>query len=75
MASTDVISGALRRLLLAVHGIDAARADLVRCGVEVSRPFHLAGGPVPAAPHSPARQPVRSARRGLRKELCHVFEE
>ncbi len=51
MASTDVISGAVRRLLLAVHGIDAARADLVSHGVEVSRPFHLAGGPVPAAPH------------------------
>ena len=39
--------GSLRRLLLAVDDIDAARADLIGRGVEVSELFHLAGGPVP----------------------------
>ena len=33
--------------MLAVDDVDAARADLVGRGVEVSGVFHLAGGPVP----------------------------
>jgi catechol 2,3-dioxygenase-like lactoylglutathione lyase family enzyme len=39
--------GSLRRLLLAVDDIDAAREDLTGRGIEVSEVFHLAGGPVP----------------------------
>jgi pimeloyl-ACP methyl ester carboxylesterase/predicted enzyme related to lactoylglutathione lyase len=38
--------GSVQRLLLAVYDIDAARADLVRRGAEVSEVFHLAGGRV-----------------------------
>ena len=36
--------GSIRRLLLAVYDIDAARAALVSRGVEVSELFHLADG-------------------------------
>jgi len=39
--------GSVQRLLLAVYDIDAARADLISRGVEVSEVFHLAGGRVP----------------------------
>ena len=39
--------GSLRRLILAVDDIDAARADLVSRGAEVSELFHLAGGRIP----------------------------
>ena len=39
--------GSVRRLILAVDDIDAARAALVDRGVEVSEVFHLAGGRVP----------------------------
>jgi catechol 2,3-dioxygenase-like lactoylglutathione lyase family enzyme len=39
--------GSLRRLILAVSGIDAARDDLVSRGVDVSGLFHLAGGRAP----------------------------
>ena len=39
--------GSVQRLILAVYDIDAARADLVRRGADVSGLFHLAGGPVP----------------------------
>src|SRR6266700_778765 len=39
--------GSVQRLILAVHDIDAARADFVSRGAEVSGLFHLAGGPVP----------------------------
>ena len=39
--------GSVQRLILAVDDIDAARADLIRRGIEVSGLFHLAGGPVP----------------------------
>jgi catechol 2,3-dioxygenase-like lactoylglutathione lyase family enzyme len=39
--------GSVKRLLLAVYDIDAARADLAGRGIEVSELFHLAGGPVP----------------------------
>ena len=39
--------GSVQRLILAVHDIDPARADLVSRGIEVSGLFHLAGGPVP----------------------------
>ncbi len=39
--------GSVQRLLLIVSDIDAARADLLGRGVEVSEVFHLAGGRVP----------------------------
>jgi len=39
--------GSAQRMLLAVSDIDAARADLISRGVEVSGLFHLAGGQVP----------------------------
>jgi catechol 2,3-dioxygenase-like lactoylglutathione lyase family enzyme len=39
--------GSVQRLILAVDDIDAARADLVARGIDVSDLFHLAGGPVP----------------------------
>jgi catechol 2,3-dioxygenase-like lactoylglutathione lyase family enzyme len=39
--------GSVQRLILAVYDIDAARADLISRGVEVSEVFHLAGGRVP----------------------------
>jgi catechol 2,3-dioxygenase-like lactoylglutathione lyase family enzyme len=39
--------GSVQRLILAVYDVDAARADLIRRGIEVSGVFHLAGGPVP----------------------------
>ncbi len=39
--------GSVQRLLLAVYNVDAARADLISRGVEVSEVFHLAGGRVP----------------------------
>ena len=39
--------GSIQRLILAVYDIDAARADFVSRGVEVSEVFHLAGGRVP----------------------------
>jgi catechol 2,3-dioxygenase-like lactoylglutathione lyase family enzyme len=39
--------GSVQRLILAVYDIDAARADLVGRGAEISEVFHLAGGRVP----------------------------
>jgi catechol 2,3-dioxygenase-like lactoylglutathione lyase family enzyme len=39
--------GSVRRLILAVSDIDAAREDLIGRGAEVSGLFHLAGGRVP----------------------------
>jgi catechol 2,3-dioxygenase-like lactoylglutathione lyase family enzyme len=39
--------GSLRRLILAVSDIDAAREALLSRGAEVSGVFHLDGGPVP----------------------------
>jgi len=44
---TTAEPGSARRLLLAVSDIDAARAELIGRGVEVSGVFHLEGGPVP----------------------------
>jgi catechol 2,3-dioxygenase-like lactoylglutathione lyase family enzyme len=38
--------GSMKRLMLVVDDIDAARADLSRCGAEVSEVFHLDGGRV-----------------------------
>jgi catechol 2,3-dioxygenase-like lactoylglutathione lyase family enzyme len=43
---TDGEPGSLKRLILAVADIDAARADLLGRGVAVSEVFHLAGGRV-----------------------------
>jgi catechol 2,3-dioxygenase-like lactoylglutathione lyase family enzyme len=39
--------GSMRRLILAVDDIDAARSALAARGVDVSELFHLAGGRVP----------------------------
>jgi catechol 2,3-dioxygenase-like lactoylglutathione lyase family enzyme len=39
--------GSVRRLLLVVSDIKAARQDLVSRGIEVSEVYHLAGGRVP----------------------------
>ncbi len=39
--------GSVQRLILAVWDADAARADLLGRGIEVSEVFHLAGGRVP----------------------------
>ena len=39
--------GSVQRLLLAVNDVNAARADLISRGVEVSEVFHLDGGRVP----------------------------
>lgn len=44
---TTAAPGSAQRLLLAVSDIDAARADLVSRGAEVSEVFHLDGGRVP----------------------------
>ena len=44
---TTAEPGTVQRLILDVDDIDAARADLVNCGAEVSEVFHLAGGRVP----------------------------
>jgi catechol 2,3-dioxygenase-like lactoylglutathione lyase family enzyme len=44
---TTAEPGSMRRLLLVVSEIDAARADLISRGIEVSELFHLAGGRVP----------------------------
>jgi catechol 2,3-dioxygenase-like lactoylglutathione lyase family enzyme len=40
-------AGSVKRLMLVVDDIDAARDDLGRCSVEVSEVFHLDGGRVP----------------------------
>jgi len=39
--------GSVKRLLLVVSDIDAARQELVKRGIEVSEVYHLAGGRVP----------------------------
>ena len=44
---TTAAPGSAQRLLLAVSDIEAARADLVRRGVDVGEIYHLDGGPVP----------------------------
>jgi len=44
---SDVAPGSAQRLLLVVYDVDAARADLLNRGIEVSEVFHLAGGRVP----------------------------
>ena len=55
--------GSVQRLILAVDDVDAARADLIRRGIEVSGLFHLAGGPVRARTRkaAPTRPMPRSA--------------
>ena len=44
---TTAEPGSAQRLLLVVRDIEAARAELIDRGVEVSEIFHLAGGRVP----------------------------
>ena len=47
MGVTTGEPGSLRRLILAVSDVDAARKDLASRGIDVSGVFHLAGGRVP----------------------------
>ena len=42
---TSAKPGSIDQLVLAVDDIDAARSDLIACGVDVSEVFHYAGGP------------------------------
>ena len=72
--------GSVQRLILAVYDIDAARADLISHGVEVSEVFHFAGAvfrartrkAVPTRPMSRSATPMatggcsRRSRRGSR---------
>ena len=44
---TTAEPGSAQRMLLVVEDVDAARADLIARGIEVSELFHLAGGRVP----------------------------
>jgi catechol 2,3-dioxygenase-like lactoylglutathione lyase family enzyme len=44
---TTAEPGSVQRLILVVSDIDAARADLVERGIDVSEVFHLAGGRAP----------------------------
>jgi catechol 2,3-dioxygenase-like lactoylglutathione lyase family enzyme len=50
---TSAKPGSAHSLVLAVDDIDAARADLVARGVEVSEVFHYAGGPFNNAVENP----------------------
>ena len=51
--------GAVKRLILAVEDVDAAREDIGRCGVEVSEVFDLAGGRVPGRTQGRSYQSLR----------------
>jgi catechol 2,3-dioxygenase-like lactoylglutathione lyase family enzyme len=53
---TTTMTGPLERLLLIVDDIDAARADLVSRGVEVSEIFHTEPGKGPAPGRDPERR-------------------
>jgi catechol 2,3-dioxygenase-like lactoylglutathione lyase family enzyme len=50
---TPAKSGAVESLVLAVDDVDAARADLIARGVNVSEVFHYAGGPFNNAVKNP----------------------
>ncbi len=50
---TPAKSGAVDSLVLAVDDVDAARADLIARGVNVSEVFHYAGGPFNNAVKNP----------------------
>jgi catechol 2,3-dioxygenase-like lactoylglutathione lyase family enzyme len=50
---TQAKSGAVDSLVLAVDDLDAARADLIARGVNVSEVFHYAGGPLNNAVENP----------------------
>ncbi len=57
---TSAKPGSAESLVLAVNDIDAARADLIARGVDVSEVFHYAGGPfneTPENPRVPGRDP------------------
>jgi catechol 2,3-dioxygenase-like lactoylglutathione lyase family enzyme len=49
--------GLIDSLVLAVSDLDAARADLIARGVEVSEVFHYAGGPFSNTPRVSGRDP------------------
>ncbi len=70
--------GSVQRLLLAVSDINAARADLVDRGVEVSEVFHLArrlGGRGPLHGRSKARRGPVSSSRSPRNHLGGTIPE
>jgi catechol 2,3-dioxygenase-like lactoylglutathione lyase family enzyme len=50
---TSAKPGSADSLVLAVDDIDAARDDLIACGVDVSEVFHYAGGPLNNAVENP----------------------
>jgi catechol 2,3-dioxygenase-like lactoylglutathione lyase family enzyme len=50
---TSAKSGSADSLVLAVDDVDAARADLIARGVDVSEVFHYAGGPFNSAVKNP----------------------
>lgn len=50
---TSATSGSADSLVLAVDDVDAARADLIARGVDVSEVFHYAGGPFNNAVENP----------------------
>ena len=63
--------GSVQRLILAVDDIDAARANLVRRGIEVSGLFHLAGGPVPGPdPEGRSYQTYAFVQRSRRQRMA-----
>jgi catechol 2,3-dioxygenase-like lactoylglutathione lyase family enzyme len=57
---TSAVPGSARGLYLAVSDIEAARAELVRRGVEVSGVFHRAPGEEPSSGVDPARRSYAS---------------
>src|SRR5439155_25440673 len=50
---TPAKRGSADRVVLAVDDVDAARADLIARGVDVSQVFHYAGGPFNNAVENP----------------------
>jgi catechol 2,3-dioxygenase-like lactoylglutathione lyase family enzyme len=50
---TPAYTGLVQNLVLAVDNLDAARKDLIDCGVNVSEIFHYAGGPFNNAVENP----------------------
>ena len=50
---TSAQPGSIDPSVLAVYDIDAARNDLIACGVDVSEVFHYAGGPFNNAVENP----------------------
>jgi len=60
---TSAKPGSPDSLVLAVDDVDAARDELIACGVNVSEVFHYAGGPFNNAMENPLVCFVRGSRR------------